>query len=186
MNNVDYLLRVQFSTLPQEEKLEIKRLGPHRPDDFILNQPGVKTNQNFKMEWFERKTWLTASTTKRALFCFPCLLFGNTTNADSVWTTDGFKDLKHLAERTVKHESSKAHINCAMKLGLLGRVNIMAQLDSAYQRSILEHNKQAEENRYVLGRLISCLKLCGKCELGLRGHDESADSVNPGIFRCIF
>ena len=186
MNNVDYLLRVQFSTLPPEEKLEIKRLGPHRPDDFILNQPGEKTNRNFKMEWFERKTWLTASTTKRALFCFPCLLFGNTTNADSVWTTDGFKDLKHLAERTVKHESSKAHINCAMKLGLLGRVNIMAQLDSAYQRSILEHNKQAEENRYVLGRLISCLKLCGKCELGLRGHDESADSVNPGIFRCIF
>ena len=135
MNNVDYLLRVQFSTLPPEEKLEIKRLGPHRPDDFILNQPGEKTNRNLKMEWFERKTWLTASTTKRALFCFPCLLFGNTT-------------------RTVKHESSKAHINCAMKLGLLGRVNIMAQLDSAYQRSILEHNKQAEENRYVLGLCI--------------------------------
>ena len=65
MNNVDYLLRVQFSTLPQEEKLEIKRLGPHRPDDFILNQPGEKTNRNFKMEWFERKTWLTASTTKK-------------------------------------------------------------------------------------------------------------------------
>ena len=42
----------------------------------------------------------------------------------------------------------------------------MAQIDSAYQRNILEHNK---------GRLISCLKLCGKCELGLHGHDESAD-----------
>ena len=97
------------------------------------------------MEWFKRKTWLTASTTKRALFCSPCLLFGNTTNADSVWTTDGYKDLKHLAERTVKHESSKSHINCAMKLGLLGGVNIMAQIDSAYQRNILEHNKQTGE-----------------------------------------
>ena len=145
MNNVDYLLRVQFSTLPLEEKLEIKRLGPHRPDDLILQQPGEKANRTFKMEWFERKTWLTASTTKRALFCFPCLLFGNTTNADSVWTTDGYKDLKHLAERTVKHESSKSHINCAMKLGLLGGVNIMAQIDSAYQRNILEHNKQTGE-----------------------------------------
>ena len=176
MNNVDYLLRVQFSTLPLEEKLEIKRLGPHRPDDLILQQPGEKANRTFKMEWFERKTWLTASATKRALFCFPCLLFGNTTNADSVWTTDGYKDLKHLAERKVKHESSKSHINCAMKLGLLAGVNIMAQIDSAYQRNILEHNK---------GRLISCLKLCGKCELGLHGHDESADSVNPGIFETM-
>ena len=69
MNNVDYLLRVQFSTLPLEEKLEIKCLGPHRPDDLILQQPGEKANRTFKMEWFERKTWLTASTTKRALFC---------------------------------------------------------------------------------------------------------------------
>ena len=59
----------------------------------------------------------------------------------------------------------------------------MAQLDSAYQRNILEHNKQTEVNLYVLGRLISCIKLCGECELGLRGHDESADSVNPGIFK---
>ena len=186
MNNVDYLLRVQFITLSLEEKLEIKRLGPHRPDDLILLRPGEKATQTFKTEWFERKTWLTASTTQRALFCFPCLLFGNATNADSVWTTDGFKDLKHLAERTVKHESSKSHINCAMKLGLLGWVNNMARLESAYQQNILEHNKQTEENCYVLGRLILCLKLCEKCELGLRGHDESADSVNPGIFKCIF
>ena len=120
MNNVDYLLRVPFSTLPEHEKLEIKRLGPHRPEDFILLQPGERATRTFKTEWYDRKTWLTASTSKRALFCFPCLLFGNGTNADS----DGFKDLKHLAERTVKHESCKTHINCALKLGLLGRINI--------------------------------------------------------------
>ena len=181
MNNVDYLLKVRFVTLSLEEKLEIKRLGPHRPEDVVLLQPGEKATRTFKTEWFERKTWLTASTTRRALFCFPCLLFGSASNTDSVWTTDGFIDLKHLAERTVKHESSKSHINCAMKLGLLGRGNIVA-----HQRNLLEHNKHTEENRYVLGRLVSCLKLCGKCELGLRAHDESADPVNPGIFKCIF
>src|SRR4029434_4167792 len=140
MNNVDYLLRVQFSTLSLEEKLEIKSFGPHRPDNLILLQPGEKATRTFKTEWqkdvlYDRKTWLTASTSKRALFCFPCLLFGMGTNADSVWTTD--EDLKHLAERTVKHDSCKTHINCALKLGLLGQVNIMAQLGSAYQRNIL-------------------------------------------------
>ena len=30
MNNVDYLLRVQFSTLSLEEKLEMKCLGQHK------------------------------------------------------------------------------------------------------------------------------------------------------------
>src|SRR4029434_5187931 len=109
MNNVDYLLRVQFSTFSLEDKLEIKRLGPHSPDVLILLQPVEKATRTFKMEMYYRKTWLTASTSKRALFCFPCLLFGIGTNADSVRTTDGFKDLKHLEKRTVKHESCKPH-----------------------------------------------------------------------------
>ena len=67
-------------------------------------------------------------------------------------------------------------INCALQLG---QVNIMAQLDSAYQRNILEHNKQTEENRYVLGRLISCIKLCGKCELwdDVRGRHQAAKTL---------
>ncbi|KAK0130539.1 hypothetical protein N1851_035231 [Merluccius polli] len=73
-----------------------------------------------------------------------------------------------------------------MKLGLFGRVNVAVQIDSAYRRGIDEHNRQVEDNRYVLGRIITCIKLCGKCETALRGYDESADSLNPGIFRCIF
>ena len=147
MNNVDYLLRVQFSTLPLEEKLEIKRLGPHRPDDLILLQPGQKATRTFKTEWYDRKTWLTASTSKRALFCFPCLLFGNG-NADSVWTTDGFKTWSIWQKEQWNTKAVNPIINCALQLG---QVNIMAQLDSAYQWNILEHNKQTEENRYVLG-----------------------------------
>ncbi len=72
-----------------------------------------------------------------------------------------------------------------MKLGLLGRVNVAAQIDTAYKRSIEQHNKQVEENRYVLSQIITCIKLCGKCETALRGHNESADLLSPIIFRCI-
>ncbi|KAI4820792.1 hypothetical protein KUCAC02_028759 [Chaenocephalus aceratus] len=86
----------------------------------------------------------------------------------------------------MKHESSNSHLGNAVKLGLLGRVNVAAQIDSAYRRGIDDHNRKVEENRYVLGRIITCIKLCGKCETALRGHDESADSLKPGIFRSIF
>ena len=182
MNRVDYLTTVRFSTLPLEEKLEIKRLGPQRPDDFTISQEGKDKTRSFNQEWFKRKTWLTASISKKGLFCFPCLLFGG----ETVWTTTGFKDLKHLSERLVKHESCASHVDNAIKLGLLGTTNVASQLDSAYRRGIEQHNRQTEENRYVLGRIITCIKLCGKCEIALRGHDESAGSLNPGIFRCIF
>lgn len=41
-------------------------------------------------------------------------------------------------------------------------------------------------NRYVLGRFRTYIKLYGKCDIALRGHNESPGSLNPAIFRCIF
>lgn len=83
------------------------------------------------------------------------MLFGG----DGPWSRTGFKDLKHLSERIIKHESSGSHLDNAVKLGLLGRVNVAVQIDSAYRRGIEEHNRQGEENRYVLGRIITCITL---------------------------
>uniref|UniRef100_A0A3Q2Z865 TTF-type domain-containing protein n=1 Tax=Hippocampus comes TaxID=109280 RepID=A0A3Q2Z865_HIPCM len=180
MNHVDFLLCVHFSKLQLEEQLEIKRLGPHRPEDFVLLQHGDMVTRTFKKDWFEKKKWLTASTTKSALFCFPCLLFGG---LDSVWASIGFKDIKHLSERTAKHESSSSHLRCAMKLGLLGLPPVQKRIGDADRLATEEHNRLTGENRYVLDRLITCVKLCGKCEVDLHGHDGT---LNATLFSCIF
>ncbi|XP_077461063.1 uncharacterized protein LOC144077306 [Stigmatopora argus] len=180
MNHVDFLLCTQFNKLPLEEQLEIKRLGPHRPEDFVLLQYGDMVTRTFKKDWFEKRKWLTASTNKRALFCFPCLLFGG---LDSVWASIGFKDIKHLSERSAKHESSSSHLRCAMKLGLLGLPPVQNPIEDSDRLAIEEHNRLTEENRYVLDRLITCVKLCGKCETGLDGHE---DTLNASLFNCIF
>ena len=45
-----------------------------------------------------------------------------------IWMT-GVSDVKHFSERAKKHETSKAHLHCPMKLAMLGQVNIAAQLD---------------------------------------------------------
>lgn len=66
---------------------------------------------------------------------------------------------------------------------LLGKVDIRQQLDSAYRRNIQQQNEQVRKNRYVLSKIIDCIKFCGAFELALRGHDEKKDSSNPGIFR---
>ena len=72
MNKVDYLTSVRFSTLPIEQKLEIKRLGPDHPEDFTIRQNRNSTNDNkvrtFNKEWFKKKTWLTGSSPKRRCF----------------------------------------------------------------------------------------------------------------------
>ena len=45
MNRVDFLLKSRFGSLPLEDKLEIKRLGPHQPADFNIIQSGKDVSQ---------------------------------------------------------------------------------------------------------------------------------------------
>lgn len=95
-------------------------------------------------------------------------------SVERVWSMSVFKELKH--------ENCESHIDNAVKLGLLGKSYIVAQLDNTYRRAIDLHNQQTEENRYVLARIIACITFCGNCQTALRGHAESVDSC-PGIFR---
>ncbi|XP_077426474.1 zinc finger MYM-type protein 1-like isoform X3 [Vanacampus margaritifer] len=186
MNHVDFLLCVRFSKLPLEEQLEIKRLGPHRPEDFVLIQYGDMVTRTFKKDWFEKKKWLTASTTKSALFCFPCLLFGG---LDSVWASIGFKDIKHLSERTAKHESSSSHLRCAMKLGLLGLTPVQPRINDADRLAIEEHNTLTEENRTIQDDLLDCMYEVYREEVdkqlqqtqfvGVQVHEITHMSCNP-------
>lgn len=70
-----------------------------------------------------------------------------------------------------------------MEFALLGSTNIIAQLDSAYWLNVQRHNENVSKNRYILSKIINCIKFCGAFELALRGHDEGDTSENPGIFR---
>ena len=58
LNEVDHLLEHSFETLSLEEKLEVKRLGPHHPRDIGISQTAGKNTRTFNVEWFEKKKWL--------------------------------------------------------------------------------------------------------------------------------
>lgn len=70
-----------------------------------------------------------------------------------------------------------------MRLAMFGSVNIAAQLDEDYRIGIRRHNEEVDKNRHILSKIIDCVKFCGAFELALRGHGESEDSENPGVFR---
>lgn len=173
MNTVDNLLKSPFCNLTLEEKLAIKRLGPHQPNDFSFFQMDSKKKRKFCSSWFTKKPWLTVSVEKESLFCFYCLLFdsGNEHNingCENTWTKTGFRDLKHLSEKMKKHEESAAHLENALKYIIFGTINIGTHIDSAIKISLQRHNKEVSRNRHILGRVIDCLKFCGIHELSLR------------------
>ncbi|XP_025412523.1 uncharacterized protein LOC112684990, partial [Sipha flava] len=60
---------------------------------------------------------------------------------------------------------------------------IRQQLSNAFRLSIQKHNETVTNNRYILSKIIDCIKFCGAFELAFRWHNEKSDSENPGIFR---
>uniref|UniRef100_H3B3J6 DUF4371 domain-containing protein n=1 Tax=Latimeria chalumnae TaxID=7897 RepID=H3B3J6_LATCH len=173
---VEQLLAKPFLGLNYQEKLEVKRLGPHQPD--------LKLKQSSKdrgLQWhgMKKKKWLCGSASRKTLFCFPCLLFGG----ELSWTQMGVNDLKHLSEKIKKHESCKCHLDNSIKLAMFGSVNVATQLDESYRVGIRKHNEEVDKNRYILSKLIDCVCFCGAFELALHGHDETESSLNPGVFR---
>lgn len=183
MNSISNLLDNPFSARSIQEKIEIKRLGRPTPNLENFTQI-VKTGKRefkrkFKIDIYDKCSWLCGCQTRNALFCFQCVLF----NGEDTWSKIGFKDLNHLVLRTKKHEASQAHISNSLKLALLGKNNIAEQLDSAYRKNIALHNELVKQNCYVLGIIINCIRFCGVFELALRGHDESVTSKNPGVFK---
>ena len=138
-NTVEFLIKNQFERLKLEEKLAIKNLGPDRPDVKITQQSkdrGKVYNRTFSRTWYDKKKWLCGCSKRNTVFCFPCLLFRPSSGQGDIWTI-GVTDVKHFSERSKKHESSKAHLQSAMKLAMLGQVNIATQLDEGYHVSVL-------------------------------------------------
>ncbi|KAI2667610.1 Zinc finger MYM-type protein 1 [Labeo rohita] len=184
-NSVLSLQRYPFTRRLDEEKKRIKELGPDRPYLQIHQQSsdrGRAYTRGFSSTYYGKRTWLAGCDVSHAFYCFPCLLF-QSPGTETLWTTTGVRDLKHLSEKCKRHESSRSHLDNAMRLQIFGKLSIAQQLDEGYRIGIRRHNEEVTKNRHILSRIIDCVKFCGAFELALRGHDESEGSDNPGIFR---
>lgn len=198
LNTVDNIINcVNLNTLTYELRLQIKSLGPHRPD-LNINQnfnTSASTagaagagcskknyNRKFNRNLYEAEKWLCGCEKRNAFFCFICLVMNNP-RSDPAWVAKGMRDIKHFGEKIKRHKVSTIHLNNHIEFSMLGKVDIRCQLNSAYRQNIIEHNENVTKNRHILSRLIDCIKFCGVFEVALRGHDESNASVNPGIFR---
>jgi hypothetical protein len=105
------------------------------------------------------------------------------TSGDKNWSQNGINDLAHLNNKMSTHIKSTLHLNAHLNLKLLGKQDIRQQLSNAFRLSIQKHDETVTNNRYILSKIIDCIKFCGAFELALRGHNEKSDSENPGIFR---
>lgn len=164
---------MQFSAILLKKKVEIKIKGRPTLDLNIVQITKSKIRdylKKFNNNIYKIHNWICGCSETNRLYCFPCLLFGRKSN-DVAYVKNGINDLIYLASKIKTHKKSMAHINCQINLKLLGKQDIR-QLSSAYRLNIKQYNKKINYNRYVLNKIINCIKFCGAFELTLRDHDN--------------
>lgn len=158
MNTVDSII-VNYSHLTVERKVLIRDLGRPMPQLAGLQQKLKIRNRpdslrKFNTEFYRKTDWLCGCEVRNKLFCFPCLLCAR--NRNEAWVKEGVSDLAHLAKKIEKHESAVSHKNALVDLRILGRQNIIQQLDSAYRLNLIQKNETIKKiGTYFLELLIA-------------------------------
>lgn len=182
VNEVDIvadLLITPFSRLSFQVKKDLIDGQRPRPKLDGLTQPGKGFTRHFQEANYDHYDWLTASTVKNKLFCWPCLLF-NTQRG--TWNGTGYCALNTLTKAANKHSLSERHLISVVHLKTFGDSRVDLQLDEQRRRETSMHNEKVRKNRDILKRLIDCVLFLGQQELAFRGHEEGPASSNRGNY----
>ena len=182
VGDLDYLLKKNFTNLPQQQRIQIKSDGRPTPK-LKLRVERKQVFRTFNEANYTRTEWLAGSSKLQRLFCWPCILFDkDSCSLNNPWVTTGFVDLPNLSRAIERHGKSKSHIDYAVKLAQFGRVRIDEALGLARSISVKKHNEQVTKNRDILRRLIVTALYLARQEQAFRGHNEAAGSANRGNF----
>ncbi|XP_017295795.1 zinc finger MYM-type protein 1 [Kryptolebias marmoratus] len=174
-----------FPKLDFESQCELISNGRPTPTlKGLFEKSGITGRQYmrfFQTEWYTRKDWLCGCANRNRLYCFPCLLFST---CDSVWTSTGFGDLKHLQRGFISHEKSAAHIQSQIALKTFGTSRIDLAVDEQRKLNASIHNARVKENREILKDLISVTCFLTKQELAFHGNGECINSSHIDLLHA--
>ena len=142
----------------------------------------IVNGRSMTTTWFKRKlangeevnrSRLLYSPKKEAAYCFFCMLFISSTNSNygsSFALADGFKRWRK-AEKLAAHEISFCHHQSftnwkEAKRNIINRKGIDKKLEDQIQT-------EKQRWRYILKRVLSCIKFIASQNLAQRGHKKS-------------
>ncbi|XP_019748862.1 synaptotagmin-12 isoform X1 [Hippocampus comes] len=161
--DIIYTLK-NFSNLDYQTQLDLIDQGRPMPE---IRDVLPKSSRSFRTEWYARKDWLCGCPARSRLFCFPCLLFST---RDSVWTQNGYCDMKNLQRSLGKHERSTSHIQSQIALKTFGTSMIDSAADEQRRLAVSIHNAKVKENREILKHLIDATCFLAKQGLPFGGN----------------
>ncbi|CAI6354666.1 unnamed protein product [Macrosiphum euphorbiae] len=185
-------------SLPNEEKVSIlNNVWTPDPNSFFQLKVYAKFKRQFQIKWLNTFNWLAYSKCKEGAFCKYCVLFLNQNQVgkgshESLGglVTKSYTNLKKALETFRCHASYNYH-----RTAVLNADNIIAILNNKQDNVLVQLNNQLKEdilqNRNMLEPIIQTIRLCGRQQFGLSGHQDSGrismkePIQNDGNFRWL-
>lgn len=163
--------------------------GPYRPIlEIFPRQKQGSCMRSFQKSWYDLYDWLEYSPAADAAFCFPCRCFsGNENNSSQLeltFSTTGFKGWYRALHMFKRHNLSKAHINSTKSLVHFKNSKSIDEIIDI-NKTVCLKTREAErlKNRKLMERLVDITICLAKGGRPFRGHDESINSHQKGLFR---
>lgn len=179
----------QVRLLPLRQKVLLNRsqtindlgslqTGPRQPRiEFPRTKFGEKL-RGFNAQNYEKYTWLEYSTNENKVYCFVCRIFGKEMrDQNEKFTTTGYNNWKKLSEALQKHEKSTVHIQSKQM-----HYMYLHQQSNVHEQVVTQHEKEVEQNKEHLLKIIDIILYLVRQGLPLRGHRENEESKNKGNF----
>ena len=140
-------------------------------------------------DWLTEFTFLSYSRTQDGLYCLSCVLFptGNESLRANLLINTPYQNWKNVRSDMMKHSTLQYHkTSDAIRLAFIQtRQGSQARIDHSLTSEI---QRQVASNRTFLKSIISCLEVCGRQGISLRGHRDDAtclDSLCQGNFKAL-
>ncbi|KAL4091146.1 hypothetical protein QTP88_025883 [Uroleucon formosanum] len=146
------------------------------------------TLRSFNKSWYLSFDWLEYSPKLDRAFCFPCRMFVTSSGlnagyTDLAFTQVGFKNWNNATSKFKMHQNTKNHShNVKAHSDFLNGKSINIVLDDCKTLLISQKEKQRQNNRSIMRRLIDVTLCLAKSGKPFRGHHENMSSVSKGLF----
>ncbi|CAB4043031.1 Hypothetical predicted protein, partial [Paramuricea clavata] len=170
----EYALQTsQASSCDLSQELDIK---PSQPK---LQKCPINTNFPSKKTRSFNASWLSKCC---KAFCFACKNVGSRSSADTTFTVTGFRKCTNALDKDkgfIKHQKSEVHKVCYEKWKAKLRISD-GQDTSILEKLVPDQAKTIQNNREYFKLLFQYVIWFATNEIAFWGHDEAADSKNPG------
>lgn len=188
-------------TPPTERPLPSAECGPTPPTDLsAVEEPATQPKlavfpatlidrkpRSFSVAWYDKFKWIEYSQSRDAIFCKACRHFPEA-HDESTFIRDGFKKWKRTGQACEKHDQSKQHCMARCKMDAYRQSHGVGQQSRGTVLNQMHGDSISfvERNRQHVKAVLDVVMMCAKLEIPLRGHRETAESLNKGRINMFY